>query len=846
MNKSKGNSKKKVLLIGWDAADWKIIGPLMAKGHMPHLKHMIDHGVYGNMATMNPPFSPMLWTSVATGKTPDKHGVLGFIELMPDLQGVRPTTTNSRKTRAIWNILHNQGYKSNLIGWWPSYPAEPINGVVISDKYQKVNADPKKRKPLEDDVIHPKEERSNFLDLRMFPTEITSEHILPFIPRASEIDQEKDKLLKPFARIMSQNTTLHNATTRLLRTSEWDFTAVYYDLIDHFCHSFMKFHPPLMNTIDPDKFDLYKGVVDGAYRFQDMMLGRTLQLVDKDTTVIVMSDHGYESGNKRIVDMPKLNAAPALEHREFGIFVAMGPNIKKNHKVFGLGLVDVAPTLLHLYDLPVGRDMDGNVIRDMFTDFKEPQFIESWDTVPGDFGELEKSKKIDVLSDQEAMEQLIELGYIDKPDVDKDVMISKTKCDLKHNLSTVYLGLRQYEKSKDLLMELIEEKDVDISPYFKDLIMIHLAQKEYQKAAFFLDKLKNTKTDVKYNLFYIEAEILDGIGQTQNALNHLIKALADKGHRSELWHKIGILQYKLGDHDQARESLENAIEIEPDKAAYHRVLAEVYFNLKEYNEAVDYALTSIELINNFPDAHFILAKSLEKLGDLENAKVAYLTAANLRSFSKAKELQAIENIEEKLQLVPLNDKITFKHRENQIVLVSGLPRSGTSMMMQMLNSGGLDLLVDDVREADISNPKGYFEYEPVMSIHRDNTWLSKGQNKVVKIVAPLLKHIDPEFRYKIIFMKRDINEIIKSQRLMTGKDTEILPVKLYNSYVRLLENIESWKEKETGVEILYLDYKEVLNDPEVYMEKIQAFIGLDLDKEAMAKCVDKTLYRNRV
>ena len=108
--------KNKLLLIGWDAADWKIIGPLMAKGLMPGLKRIIDNGVYGNMSTMNPPYSPMLWSSVATGKTPDKHGVLGFLEVTSDRKGLRAVTANSRKSKAVWNIFHNQNLKSNVVG----------------------------------------------------------------------------------------------------------------------------------------------------------------------------------------------------------------------------------------------------------------------------------------------------------------------------------------------------------------------------------------------------------------------------------------------------------------------------------------------------------------------------------------------------------------------------------------------------------------------------------------------------------------------------------------------------------------------------------------------------------
>ena len=146
-NRKEIDEKDKLLLIGWDAADWDIIWPLISQGKMPALKKLMANGVYGNMSTMSPPYSPMLWTSVVTGKTPDKHGILGFIEVTPDATTVRPVTTTSRKTRALWNIFHNQGLISNLVGWWPSFPAEPINGTIISDRFSKTHRDPKS-KPL--------------------------------------------------------------------------------------------------------------------------------------------------------------------------------------------------------------------------------------------------------------------------------------------------------------------------------------------------------------------------------------------------------------------------------------------------------------------------------------------------------------------------------------------------------------------------------------------------------------------------------------------------------------------------------------------------------------------------
>jgi len=864
---------KKVLLIGWDAADWKIIWPLIAKGQMPALKKLISRGVYGNMGTMNPPYSPMLWSSVATGKTPDKHGVHGFIEVMPNMKGIRPVTVNSRKAKALWNILHHEGYKSNVVGWWPSFPAEPINGVVVSDKFQKVKVNPQEKSPILNGTIHPDSLVKEIHDLRMFPWEITEAHILPFFPKAAEIDQEKDKGLQSFAKIMAENTSVHAASTYVMREKEWDFTAIYYDLIDHFCHAFMKFHPPKQRAIPQNLFEIYKDAVEGAYRFQDMMLERTLELIDKDTTVIVMSDHGFESGHKRILKMPKYPAAPALEHRQFGIFVAAGPNIKQNEKVFGLGLIDIAPTILHIFGLPVANDMDGQVALDIFKEIKTPTYIDSWETVAGDFGQHVQTEEENQLSDNETMQQLIDLGYIEKPDEKIENAILKTRCDLKHNLARVYLGKKDYEKAKELLLELVndtypvyEEKDikktdddkpnpqgikvgdpiVDIIPFYMDLLTISLSEREFEKAENYLNELRTRDKKFEINTYFSEAKILLGKGKVNKALDVLTKAKNNKPN-SEVWYQIGKIYMRLNKFEDAKEAFEKALIFEVDKSKFHQSLAECLIRLGDYEDAADHALTAIELVKYFPEAHYTLGEALEKMGDLENAKKAYDTAAKLKPKTHHRAETAIENVDERLNgHKELSDKNEFKYRKDQIVIVSGLPRSGTSLMMQMLHKGGLDVLTDYDRKADISNPKGYFEYNPVMSIHKDNSWLDQAKNKSVKVVAPLLKFLSPKFRYKVIFMNRDLTEIIKSQQKMIGKNPDILPVKLFEAYNKQLDQVEIWKQKEPGVELIYLNYKDVLENPEAVISKLSSFIGVDLQAEEMITCVDRNLYRNKV
>jgi predicted AlkP superfamily phosphohydrolase/phosphomutase len=131
---------RKVLLVGWDAADWNILTPLLDSGLMPSLQSVIEGGVMGSVAALDPMISPMLWTTAATGKRPEDHGVLGFLEPDPGSGGLRPVRGTSRTVKALWNILSQSGLRSNVVGWLATHPAESIDGAVVSDMYVRTVA----------------------------------------------------------------------------------------------------------------------------------------------------------------------------------------------------------------------------------------------------------------------------------------------------------------------------------------------------------------------------------------------------------------------------------------------------------------------------------------------------------------------------------------------------------------------------------------------------------------------------------------------------------------------------------------------------------------------------------
>ena len=267
---------------------------------------------------------------------------MGFSEPTPDGLGVQPVTNLSRKTKALWNILTQNDLRSAVIGWWPSHPAEPIDGVMVSDHYHRATRPLDKGWPLLKNSVHPPELAETLAGLRMHPDLLVPEMVEPFIPLAREIDQAKDQRMAACMRTLCECVSIHAAATWLLdhplpaaphaEDKPWDLFAVYYDAIDHFCHGFMKYHPPRQSWIGERDFELYGNVVNMAYQFHDQMLGTLLRKAgyfdpEQNVTVILMSDHGFHPDHLRPSAIPDIPAGPAIEHRDFGILAISGSGI---------------------------------------------------------------------------------------------------------------------------------------------------------------------------------------------------------------------------------------------------------------------------------------------------------------------------------------------------------------------------------------------------------------------------------------------------------------------------------------------------------------------------------------
>ena len=185
-----------------------------------------------------------------------------------------------------------------------------------------------------------------------------------------------------------------------------------------------------------------------------------------------------------------------------------------------------------------------------------------------------------------------------------------------------------------------------------------------------------------------------------------------------------------------------------------------------------------------------------------------------------------------------------------MIIVSGLPRSGTSMLMKMLEAGGIPPLTDNIRTADSDNPKGYYEFERVKALDKgDTAWLADTQGKVVKVISALLKYLPAEYKYRVVYIRRNMPEILASQRKMLvrrGEDPDKVDdaqmTELFNKHVA---QVEAWLAAQPNIDVLYVHYSDMLQDPQTEAVRLNEFLGGNLDIEAMVSVVDPHLYRNR-
>ena len=407
--------RPRLLVIGVDGATWHVMRPMMERGELPHVKALVDRGVHGDLLSIEPMASPALWTTIATGTFRARHGIHGFVESDPETGKPVPVSSNMRRREALWTILPQRGRTVNVVGWYVSWPAETIDGRIVTDHFL----------PRDQSAYWPvTAEEEARLGGRTHPRELLKE-ILPLVPAMEEVATKDglDLRFKPDG--TPENAALtklflpHRVDETWVRVTKYlmnkypaDLTMTFIWGIDPMSHVFWQFFEPETWKGDPIPAAVMaanKDKIPNYYRKVDAYIGELVEAAGEDAIVVAVSDHGFGPGAHESAQGMMLGG----DHRKEGILIAAGGPIRRGARVDGASIVDVTPTLLYLLRLPVAEDMDGRVIERLF-DSPLPYPIETVPTYERP-GAPRPREPIASPIDEQIRDQLRALGYLEQP-----------------------------------------------------------------------------------------------------------------------------------------------------------------------------------------------------------------------------------------------------------------------------------------------------------------------------------------------------------------------------------------------------------------------------------------------
>ncbi len=406
----------RVVLIGVDGAGWNLIDPLLEEGYLPNIKHLRDKGGYGTLETTRPVKSSVIWTSIATGKSMVKHGVVDWTYINNNNIEV-PYRQSERRAKAFWNILGDLGWKVGVINWFITFPPEAVNGYMVSEEFRHFG----RRDFSKVSVTYPKALLRKLEFARLgkedFPKILEEEH-LPNYQERSSIYEGESKLVANYNNFILQEKTIEQVSLYLFQRFPVDLYASYFRLIDVVSHFACAYIAPellakgveeenngqvtakTLAEIDKD----FSRVMEPVYSYSDRILGEFLEQLSSQSTMIVVSDHsfGFNRGGYGHTNLPEI---------PHGIILIKGPHIKKGYRIQRAHIFDILPTILYIFDLPVAEDMDGRVLTEVFEknilEERPIRYIESYE------GEthIERGQR-DKELDKKTLEELRALGYI--------------------------------------------------------------------------------------------------------------------------------------------------------------------------------------------------------------------------------------------------------------------------------------------------------------------------------------------------------------------------------------------------------------------------------------------------
>ncbi len=414
-----------ILFIAIDGAEWNVLTPMLERGELPNLSALIDGGAAGPLRSLEPrQGSPVIWTTIATGRPPEEHGIKGFLAekgaKQADFRNT-PYSSNMWRASAIWDIIGRAGRKVAVVGWLVTWPAWEVNGTMVSHHAQLVSG-------LEGTgdrarSVWPEDAAARVKPYIRGYSDVSEDELRRFVNLETGIGLESlegynEDVLR---RALSGDGTVLDVTLSLVAEELPYLTCMYVRGVDEMCHRFWTYRDPSTRPpFDPGnplhvRLSKQVAALDGAveeyYRFTDENVGRMLEAFPEDTRIVVCSDHGFRGPGQW--GSPDFGTG-VNEHSLDGVIILNGPGIASGVTLDGASVYDVAPTILTMAGLPVGRDMSGKVLTEALSaDFARSTPVQYVDTHDTEANAAAGEEPIESPVDEEVREQLRALGYIE-------------------------------------------------------------------------------------------------------------------------------------------------------------------------------------------------------------------------------------------------------------------------------------------------------------------------------------------------------------------------------------------------------------------------------------------------
>lgn len=409
-----------VVLIGVDGGDWRLIRPLVEEGRLPNFERLIDEGATGDLTSYQPTMSPQVWNTIVTGKHFSEHGIDWFVVRLDDPSQreeldvkapVIPITSKQRKVPAVWDVLSDVGDTVGVIGFWATWPATPVNGFMVSDRfsYSRVNKLGGADTDLEYQT-YPPELADELREFVMSPEEVTPEDRARFMGEPVEAGDWRTShdIVGEFDITLAQAETYRDTALHMLEQGQPDFFAVYFQGVDVTSHYFWEFMRPdhAGRVVQEEDIERYRGVIAAFYEYQDEILGELMDRVSDDSIIIVCSDHGFR-------DLPfQERTEPHISgwHRLNGILAIWGAGVREGARLERIDVYDIMPTILAIKKLPLARDMNGRVLEEAFKPgvLGESKHVDAYTKMP----EVPDIEDLQTTVDDAMLERLKSIGYI--------------------------------------------------------------------------------------------------------------------------------------------------------------------------------------------------------------------------------------------------------------------------------------------------------------------------------------------------------------------------------------------------------------------------------------------------